>query len=327
MVVCDVRRIVPAVDILGDLVHRSRTVQRDACDDVLKTFRLELLHEARHAAALKLEHSNSISRRYHLVHIGIVERDTAEVDIYAVILFDQVSCVLNDGKRSKSQEVKLKKTDALDIRFGKLDDSRIVVDRERCDVRDIRTGYDHARGVRAGIPRKAFYPHGHIDHLFGLGIGIVAFPELGADLERLSKSHAYRERYHLGYLIALCDRHIKHPGDILDCLPCCKRTKRDNMCHAALAILLGHIVYRYLSSLVVEVDIEIRHRHTLDIKESLEHKAVPYRIDICDAYRICNQRTRSRASSRTNGNIVSLGIIDEVPDYQVVIRIAHLVDH
>ena len=45
MVISDVRRMSLAVDIFWYLIHRTGSVKRDACDDVLKALRLKLLHE------------------------------------------------------------------------------------------------------------------------------------------------------------------------------------------------------------------------------------------------------------------------------------------
>ena len=49
VVIPDLFRIVLGRDIAGDLLHRSRPVQRNAGNDILKRFGLEFLHETGHA--------------------------------------------------------------------------------------------------------------------------------------------------------------------------------------------------------------------------------------------------------------------------------------
>ena len=223
-----------------------------------------------------------------------------------MVLLNEFPAILDNGERSKAQEVELEKSDALDIGLCKLNDRGIVIDRERSDVSDVRSRDYHSRGMRTGIPREAFYPHSHIDDLMCFGVSVITFPELRTDFERLSQCHSHGKRDHLGYLIALGDRHIKYSRDILHRLSGGKGSESNHVRHPALTVFGGNVIYCYLPSLIVEVDVEVRHRYTLYIKESLEDKTVPDGIDIRNAYRIRHERTCARASSGTYRDIVGL---------------------
>ena len=265
MVVCDVRRIPLAVDILGDLVHRTRSVKRYAGDDVFKALRFKLLHERGHAAALKLEYTDRLAAPYHLKDLGIIQRYAVKIYRLAVVILYEFYAVLKNRKRSKSQEVELKKAYALDICFRKLYSDSIVINRKRRNISNVLTGYDYSRSVRSGISRKAFNAHSHVYDFPGFRIRIVSFFELSADLKGLLQGHSNRERYHLRELVALRYRHVKDSCNILYGLPCSKRTEGDYVSNSRLAVFLSNIVYCDLSSLVVEVNVEVRHRYSLRV--------------------------------------------------------------
>ena len=69
--------IVLSPDIFGNKVHWPRTVQRNSRNDVLQVLRPELLHEAFHSAAFKLEHAvrfscSDGSQNLLIVHVNVI---------------------------------------------------------------------------------------------------------------------------------------------------------------------------------------------------------------------------------------------------------------
>ena len=113
--------------------------------------------------------------------------------------------------------------------------------------------------MRSRVAGKSFNAHGHINYFAGLGIGVISFLEFRADLKSLLQCHADGKRYHLRELVALRYRHIKNSCNVLYGLPCGKCTESNNVRNSGLAVFLRYIVYCYLSSFIVEVDIEVRH--------------------------------------------------------------------
>ena len=65
-------RILLVVYVFRDRVHRARPVQRDASDYVLEAGRPEVLHEVRHATALKLEYALRVAVGDQPVHLRVV---------------------------------------------------------------------------------------------------------------------------------------------------------------------------------------------------------------------------------------------------------------
>ena len=65
--------LVFAADITRDLFHRTRAIQRNACDQIFKTVRTELHHKLPHTAGFKLEYCVRVSGRDHLPDFGIIK--------------------------------------------------------------------------------------------------------------------------------------------------------------------------------------------------------------------------------------------------------------
>ena len=96
-------------------------------------------------------------------------------------------------------------------------------------------------------------------------IGIVCFLEFRANLKSLLQRHSDRERYHLRELVALRDRHVENSRNVLYRLPCGERTESDYVRNSCLSVFFGNIINRYLSSLIVEVNVEVRHRYSFSV--------------------------------------------------------------
>ena len=96
-------------------------------------------------------------------------------------------------------------------------------------------------------------------------ICIICFLEFSADLERLLQGHAHRERDHLRELVALCDRHVENSRDVLYRLPCSECAESDYVGNPRLAVFLRNVIDRDLSALIIEVDVEVRHRYSFRV--------------------------------------------------------------
>ena len=82
-----------------------------------------------------------------------------------------------------------------------------------------------------------------------------------------------------------------------------------------------------MPALDAEIDVDIRHAHSLRIQEPLEDQAVPDRVDICYLQAVCHDAAGCRPSSRADHDAVFLCEVDEVPHDQEVLHIPHGLDH
>ena len=104
-----------AVDEVGDIVHRTRPVKGIHCDEILKTFWMELLEPGLHTFGFKLEHHGGVAASVEFEGGFIVDRDSLDVDVYPVAVFDIVEGFVDDGQGVEPEEIHLEHTHALDV--------------------------------------------------------------------------------------------------------------------------------------------------------------------------------------------------------------------
>ena len=156
------------------------------------------------------------------------------------------------------------------------------------------------------VPRHTLELHGDVYDFLYVRISLILLSHILAKFHGSFYRHAHGLRYHLGDLICSAVRKIQHAADIPNAASGCKSTECDYLRHSILTIFTGNIINNFLASFITEIDVEIRHRYTLAVQESFEHKCVLDGINISNTDRICCERTRTRTSSGTDHNAVGL---------------------
>ena len=95
------------VNEVGDVVHRTRTVQRVHGDEVLEGRGLQLAQVLLHTGRLELERTDGLAFAIELVGLGVINGYGVNVDIDAKALLDVGHGLLDDGEGLQSQEVHL----------------------------------------------------------------------------------------------------------------------------------------------------------------------------------------------------------------------------
>ena len=85
-------------------------------------------------------------------------------------------------------------------------------------------------------------------------------------------------------------------------------------CYNVFAILVNHPLQYLLAAILIKVDIDIGHRNTLGVKETLKQQVVLYWVDIGDAQTVGNSRTSSRTPARANRNAHLAGGSQKIPN-------------
>ena len=93
------------------------------------------------------------------------------------------------------------------------------------------------------------------------------------------------------------------------------------------AVLPVDVVDDLLTALIAEIDVKIGHTDALGVQESLEDEVVADGVDVGDAYTVSRDAARARATARAYRNALALGVVDIIPDNEVVVGIAHRLDH
>ena len=91
-------------------------------------------------------------------------------------------------------------------------------------------------------------------------------------------------------------------------------------------ILTVDIVNDFLPPLVAEIHIEIGHTDALRVQETLKDQVVTDGIDIRNADAVCGNTARAGTTARAYRDALALGVVDVIPDDEVVIGIAHRFD-
>ena len=165
-----------------------------------------------------------------------------------------------------------------------------------------------------------------IDQLAHFGFALVQAPQFLFLLERLVERHADFQRNQLGDLVHVAVRMTEHAADVAHHRFGGQGAVGDDLRNAVAAVLVGDILDDPVAAFHAEVDVEIRHRHALRIQESLEQQIMLDGIQIGDAQRIGDQRTRAGTAARAHRHAVLARPADEIGDDQEVSGEAHGAD-
>ena len=117
----------------------------------------------------------------------------------------------------------------------------------------------------------------------------------------------------------------QHAADVADRGPGEHRAEGDDLGDVVLAVLAPDVGDDLLAPAVLEVDVDVGHRHPVGVEEALERELVEDRVDRRDAQRVGHDRAR-RAPPAGRLDALLAGERDEVGDDQEVARVAHRED-
>ena len=172
-----------------------------------------------------------------------------------------------------------------------------------------------------GIPRHTLDLCGIVEQLADLWVAVHELLELGETLGSVFELVA--PWYRLGDLVADRIGQTHYPCGITDSLLCGKSAEGDDLCDMVSAVLVYNIIYHALSAFHAEVDVEVRHRDPLGVQEALEQQIIFQRIDAGDTDAVGAETSRPRAASAAHGYLLRAGVVYEIPDYKVIVGIAH----
>ena len=108
-------RVVLALGVHRDLVHRAGPVERVERDEVVELVRAHLLERLAHALGLELEHAGGVAAREHLIGARVIERQPSVMSgARAGRALDDVQRVLDHVEVAQPEEVHLQHADVLD---------------------------------------------------------------------------------------------------------------------------------------------------------------------------------------------------------------------
>ena len=289
---------------VGDILHGPGAVERVHGYEVLERARLQFAQVALHAGGLELERAYRSSGAVQGVCLGVVERDVVDVDVDAVCLLDVGDGLFYDGQRFETKEVHFYKACLLDDGTFVLCDehfSVLFVD-SRADgypVCDVVAAYYDAAGVHAGVAHVAFECQrvaqgvlhervGVLKLVFKVVYVLVAVFEGGFEFLAVYFRHAFRHKS--CQAVAFGERQLHHARHVFDGRFCGHGAVGYDVRHFLLSVFLRHVMEHVFSSVIVEVDVNIRQRYAVGVEKALEKQVVFQRVDLCDAEAVGHDR-------------------------------------
>jgi hypothetical protein len=297
--------------------------------------RLHLHQVPTHPGPFHLKHAEHVPAAEHLVGLGVVERNTVDVQIDCVPSLDKLAGARHHGQGRQAEKVNLEQSQPFqDLHLELSDPAHRVVLRSdfrravEGDVfRDRAIGDDDPGGVRAGVAGYAFQLAGGIDELTQIGRGLV---------DLFESSHAFqcigdRQRLpgdvgdELGNAVNLRQGDVHHPPHVPDRRPRAQGPESDDLSHLVSAVGVGGILQHLCPAIILEVEIDVGHGHPPRIEEALENQTVGQRIDKRDLQTIGHDRTGGRTAGVVPNPVFS-GVATQIPYNQEVGIETHLVD-
>ena len=287
-------------------LERARAVQRNRCDDVRETVRWEPAKQAHIQRALNLEQAVHIARSHKLESLRVFGRNLLGNKLDAITLFHVAARARKHAQRTQAQEVHLQQTQVRRIvtvilrnnaatfgiaLHGNMVGHGVAANNSRACV--------HALAAHIALNRAC-----SVDDFFGFGLLVVSLLEIGIRIERLVDRDAQFVADHFAQSVAHAIRLAKHASRVANGVLRLQLAERDNARHVVFAIEILDMLNDFLASLVLEVDVDIRHLNAFGRQEALEQQAVRQGIKVGNAHGIRANSACGRATARAYGNTI-----------------------
>ena len=318
-----------AGDETGNVVHRSRTVERHDGDDVLDAVGVHLAKHVAHSRAFQLEHADRIALAQHLVGRLVVERHPLDVE-FGVALANEGLRLSDDGQGLEAEEVELDEPRLLDPLHAELRcrqvRARIAIERHELFERPIAD--DDAGRMGRCMAVEPLELHADLEHRPHERILLPFFLQPGFPVHRLLEGDGTSGIVgdELAQPVDLAVGHLQDPPHVAAHGAGLQLAECDDLGHPVGTELVLNVGDHLVASVLAEVDVEVRHRHALWIEEPLEQQVEPQRIEIRDGQRVGDERPGAGPAARTDRDPFRLGELDEVGDDQEVAREIHVDD-
>ena len=103
-------------------------------------------------------------------------------------------------------------------------------------------------------------------------------------------------------------------------------SKGDDLCHPVVTVFFRDVANDFRAPALIEVDIEVGHRDTIGVEESLEDQTVNDGVQLSDFHGIGRHGSRSRTAARAHPNAIGLCPVNEVGNNEEVAGESHLGD-
>ena len=332
-VVC-LRAAVLHLNVARDVLHRPWPVEGDHRGQLADIARPQLGDVAAHAGGLQLEDPERLPPRQHLGRELVAVGDRFKLERLAGRLTDEVGRTAEDGEVGEAEVVELEEADFGHVVHRVLrGGERVVIlvfrrcralERDHIGQRLARD--DDAGGVRARVPGDALQPPGGVHKLADLRLIVVVPPQLRDLVERLIDGDVQQVGDQPCDAVDVAVVHAQRATGVANRGLRPQRPEGDDLRDAILAVALGGVADDLFTTVVGEVEVDVRHLTAFEVQEALEHQPVLGRLDVRDAEAVEDDRGGGGAPYAHR----DLALVREVGDVahdQDVLQEAGLLDH
>ena len=242
------------------------------------------------------------------------------IDPLAGGLLDQLDDLGEDGQVAQAEEVHLQQAGPLHVGHRPLgDDFLLVLHVLQGDVVGQRAvGDDHGGGVGADVAGQALDPHGQVQQLADLQVGLVELLQVVALFQGVGEG----DLQFLGHQghdgVDPRDGQAQRAAHVADRRPGRQRAEGADLRHVLHAVLLLDVLDHLAAALLAEVDVDVGRLAAALVQEALEEQVVLQRADVAEVQGVGDQRAHARAAGR-GLDALGAGEAHEVPDDEKVV--------
>ena len=310
----------------GDGVHGTGPVQGDDSRDIFNVLGLQAHADPGHAGGFHLEHAAGLALGEHPEGGRVIVGDLVQAEVRGVG-FHQLDGVIQDSEVSQGQEVHLQQPQLLQGGHGVLGDHGFVVlGQGDVGVRRV-PGDDHTGGVGGGVAGHTLQALGGVDELFHRGVALIHLPEGLGQAQGVVQGDVQGVGDLLGDGVHLGVGDVQGTAHIPDGPLGGHGAEGDDLGHVVGAVFPVDVVDDLPPAAVAEVHVDIGHGHTLGVQEALEVQGVLHGVHVGDVQAVGHHGACGGTTAGAHGDVLALGIADEVGDDEEVLHKAHPADH
>ncbi|MFQ3587523.1 MAG: hypothetical protein SNJ76_07650 [Fimbriimonadaceae bacterium] len=185
---------------------------------------------------------------------------------------------------------------------------------------------DDAGRVDAAVAGDPLYRHGDLDQLADLGLRFDQLLEFGRFFLRLRERHARKVRDRPADAVRFLGAVAHHAAAVLDGGSGAERSEGDDLGDVFGAEPFRDVLDQFVPTGILEVHVDVGHRHPLRIEESFECETVFDRIDVGDADQVGDEGP-GRRTAHPEVDVVLAGVFGKFPYQQEVGFEARPFDH
>ena len=145
-------------------IERTRAIEREDSDKIVKTVRTKPADHIGNAARFQLKDPDRSSGTDQLIGFWIVQREPFKFDRLAECLLDQPGSFMENSQGFKPEEVEFYQADLLNVTHRELGNDLVVfIEHQRQQLNHRPIGNNNTRGVGRSVARKPFKFAGEID--------------------------------------------------------------------------------------------------------------------------------------------------------------------